>query len=70
MIKLMEFREIVGGQNKGLHLLGIIRTWIALGKKRKEAGQGFDSGRSGNLRGRGVQYIPTPQPKIDKDVKN
>jgi hypothetical protein len=39
-------------------------------EKRKEAGQGFDFGRSGNLRGRGVQYIPTPQPKIDKDVKN
>jgi hypothetical protein len=42
----------------------------SLEKTLKEAGQGFDSGRSGNLRGGGVQYIPTPQPKIDKDVKN
>jgi hypothetical protein len=38
-------------------------------KTRKEAGQGFDSGRSGNLRGGGEQYIPTPQPKIDNNVK-
>jgi hypothetical protein len=37
-------------------------------KARKEAGQGFDSGRSSNLGGGGMQRIPTPQPKIDKDV--
>jgi len=37
-------------------------------RARKETGQGFDTGRSGNLRRGGEQYIPTPQPKIDKNL--
>ena len=36
-------------------------------RARREASQGFDTGRSNNLSG-GVQYIPIPKPKIDNNL--
>lgn len=36
-------------------------------RSRSEAGSGFDTPRSSNLSGGGMQYIPTPTPKIDRE---
>ncbi|WP_028841336.1 hypothetical protein [Thermodesulfobacterium hveragerdense] len=38
-------------------------------RARHEAGQGFDTSRPSNLSGGGMQYIPTPTPQIDKELK-
>uniref|UniRef100_A0A7C4JRH6 Uncharacterized protein n=1 Tax=Thermodesulfobacterium geofontis TaxID=1295609 RepID=A0A7C4JRH6_9BACT len=35
---------------------------------RERAGQGFDTNRSSNLSGGGMEYIPMPNPKVDKEA--